>query len=604
MTSASTTARPGTPAAAGPERSPFDHPAILWFLFATGLYTLYPVAALTGVVLHLNLPDTDDAMRLVQVRDLLAGQGWFDMVQHRLMPPSGAAMHWSRLVDAPLAGLIAGLSPLVGRPLAEGLAVALWPPLLFGLYLVLVHRAVAARFNRRAAMLSLFAATQAGELGGLFAFGRIDHHNIQVLLILGLGLSLSGADRSRRKAALAGLLAAGSLAVGLEALPFIALAALFLVADWILHGNRSLGALVAFALCLAAGALGLFAAQTAPGLWLATECDALSPPWLWIAGAGAGIALGARAVTLSTPLRRAAFTGLVGAAALAAFAVLFPTCLAGPFTGMPAIVRTQWLDQVMEMQPFRRLLVAKPAEAMAYVVPLLPAAIIAAWTALRGRSELRRGAALAALFLFAGFVLAQFQFRGIYVACGFLALVAGPMLDHAVTLLRGDRPAWQRAAMLAGAVLLIAKVWAVPFALFRPAEDPAGTVVAAWQGCTGEAALTPLNRSEAGTVLAAINDGPPILVHTHHAVVAAPYHRALAGLRASIEGLNGDEAALRRALEESGAGYLALCRGAIGGEVAAAFATRLAAGDAFAPWLERVEVGSGPVLLWRFRPER
>ena len=51
-------------------------------------------------------PDTDDAMRLVQVRDLLAGQGWFDMVQHRLMPPEGASMHWSRLVDAPLAALI------------------------------------------------------------------------------------------------------------------------------------------------------------------------------------------------------------------------------------------------------------------------------------------------------------------------------------------------------------------------------------------------------------------------------------------------------------------------------------------------------------------
>lgn len=49
----------------------------------------------------LVLPDTDDAMRLVQIRDLLAGQGWFDMSQHRLMPPNGAGMHWSRLVDAP-----------------------------------------------------------------------------------------------------------------------------------------------------------------------------------------------------------------------------------------------------------------------------------------------------------------------------------------------------------------------------------------------------------------------------------------------------------------------------------------------------------------------
>ena len=33
--------------------------------------------------------DPDSTMRLVQVRDLLAGQGWFDLVQHRLAPPDG-----------------------------------------------------------------------------------------------------------------------------------------------------------------------------------------------------------------------------------------------------------------------------------------------------------------------------------------------------------------------------------------------------------------------------------------------------------------------------------------------------------------------------------
>src|SRR5437763_854664 len=53
----------------------------------------------TGVFL-----DTDDAMRMVQVRDLMAGQGWFDMIAHRLDPPDGLLMHWSRVVDVPLVG--------------------------------------------------------------------------------------------------------------------------------------------------------------------------------------------------------------------------------------------------------------------------------------------------------------------------------------------------------------------------------------------------------------------------------------------------------------------------------------------------------------------
>lgn len=34
-------------------------------------------------------PDPDDAMRLVQVRDWLAGQSWFDVTQYRLSPPAG-----------------------------------------------------------------------------------------------------------------------------------------------------------------------------------------------------------------------------------------------------------------------------------------------------------------------------------------------------------------------------------------------------------------------------------------------------------------------------------------------------------------------------------
>ncbi len=67
----------------------------------------------------LNFRDPDDALRLVQVRDLLAGQSWFDLTQHRIHPPAGVPMHWSRLVDLPIALLLAGLKPLLGTWLAE-----------------------------------------------------------------------------------------------------------------------------------------------------------------------------------------------------------------------------------------------------------------------------------------------------------------------------------------------------------------------------------------------------------------------------------------------------------------------------------------------------
>ena len=51
----------------------------------------------------LTLNDTDDNMRYLQVRDWLAGQGWYDLRQYRLDPPAGFNIHWSRLVDLPIA---------------------------------------------------------------------------------------------------------------------------------------------------------------------------------------------------------------------------------------------------------------------------------------------------------------------------------------------------------------------------------------------------------------------------------------------------------------------------------------------------------------------
>src|SRR5829696_6570709 len=86
-------------------------------------------------------PEADDAMRLVEVRDLLSGQSWGDMVQHRLGPPDGVAMHWSRLVDAPLAAMMLVLQPLLGQTLAETVAATAWPLGLLAIIAALVMKA-------------------------------------------------------------------------------------------------------------------------------------------------------------------------------------------------------------------------------------------------------------------------------------------------------------------------------------------------------------------------------------------------------------------------------------------------------------------------------
>src|SRR4051794_7012498 len=88
----------------------------------------------------LRLPDTDDVMRLQQIRDWIAGQHFTDLSQHRLGEAPGLAMHWSRLPDLVPGAIITLLAPLLGMHQAELTAVIIWPTMLFAAALFLVTR--------------------------------------------------------------------------------------------------------------------------------------------------------------------------------------------------------------------------------------------------------------------------------------------------------------------------------------------------------------------------------------------------------------------------------------------------------------------------------
>ena len=310
-----------------------DARTVLWLLVLFSAASLYPPGDVIETIRHLRVPDTDDAMRLVEARDLAAGQGWFDNVQHRFLPPAGVPSHWSRLLDAPLAGLLLMLTPLVGSGLAEGIVAAFWPPLLLMAYAAVLFVGLRREFGPRAAVLGLLAATQTFGVTVQFAAGRIDHHNVQMIAILGMAMGLIRGSRAGGLAA--GALAALSLAIGLEGLPSVAFGALFVVGDWVWRGRPALPGFLGFGLGLGVAAPVLFGAQTAPHLWAATACDALSPPWLWLADGGAAAALACAGLDRRLGSVRARLTIVAGVGAVlgAGFAALFPVCLGGPFPG-------------------------------------------------------------------------------------------------------------------------------------------------------------------------------------------------------------------------------------------------------------------------------
>ena len=99
--------------------------ALVWLLVALALLLQYWTQTAE------TLFDTDDAMRLAQLRAWLDGpgllSGWFDLHQPRMQPPEGYDTHWSRLIDAGLAGLLFLFGLFTDGASAERLMRAWWP---------------------------------------------------------------------------------------------------------------------------------------------------------------------------------------------------------------------------------------------------------------------------------------------------------------------------------------------------------------------------------------------------------------------------------------------------------------------------------------------
>jgi len=55
-------------------------------------------------------------MRCARCRRAISspGRSWFDVHQYRIAAPEGVPMHWSRLVDIPIVGMVLLLRPLLG----------------------------------------------------------------------------------------------------------------------------------------------------------------------------------------------------------------------------------------------------------------------------------------------------------------------------------------------------------------------------------------------------------------------------------------------------------------------------------------------------------
>ncbi|PKR89506.1 hypothetical protein CXZ10_09020 [Pleomorphomonas diazotrophica] len=571
------------------------------FAAALGLFVL----ALAGVNRLADLgpgwDDPDSMMRLVEVRDFLAGQSWFDLTQYRLDPPGGLLMHWSRLVDLPIATIILAATPLVGRASAELFAAHLWPALLAIPFAVALASA-AARFGgeiaRLATLLMIFLSPQ---LKGIFVPGAFDHHNVQAVLLACVLMGLVRADQARRWPIVAGAAAAGSLAVGMETLLAILLAILGLAIAWTIDADRWRRGLTLFAGALIAGTLLVAAATIPPSRWLVPACDALSFAYLTpvVMGGSAVIALAAllRGHGDGVPgiLMRGGALVAIASLLVTLAAVLFPACLTGPYGGIDPAIRPIWLDHVAEAQSFLSTLENRPGlVAPVYLAPL--AALMLGVLTLRRMSVADRPAFIIVLAILGGSVLiGAIQLRALVGAQVVASAAVGVVAALAVKATAGRDDARSVARRWSWLVAVPA-VWtlgvaAVDRVFGRP--DVEAVNVGAMTECRaflGEV----LGTRAPGLVVATSNFGAFLLKATPHSVLAAPYHRGARGILAVDAVFTGadPEAAFRA----TGATYLAACTSdpelnQMAERAPEGLAARLI-GGARPPWLD--ELASGP----------
>ncbi len=501
--------------------------------------------------------DIDDLLRSLQIRTLLDRGGWYDLSIPAIRMPEAYISPWSRLVDLPYVVLTLLAQPFLGRERALAFAFHAWQPVMLAgfCWLAVATMQRIAGEEGRVRPVHVIAAFAMMPLSlWEFSPGRIDHHNVQLLLLM---LALYGVSLwSAAGGMLVGLACVLSVVVGLELAPVVLIVMLGVGAAWVfgLAGSgpmqRALSASVA--VLTPAAALLLIG----PGEMLATRCDAFSAPYLAaLTGYGAISFAAAHFVREARPVARLAAVVVPGGLLALLLAFGFPTCLRGPYQMIDAQLHALWLDRVQQEKTFLAFYTA--SETIKVACLGLMAIVAAAALPFVWRRSRQGDAAVAivyavavALFLF---TLLQTRFIRFPGACVMLFL---PVVWAEI----GRRNAAVVRATAAAAVVVLVG----GYGLYRlvPAEPFRPDVVdyLTFDTCTG-VDVSPLASVPPGRIMAPSSLGLDIAGRLPEgmSVGAVSFHRAAPGLKRMFDLFVSTESAVRR---EAAApfDYVAVCR--------------------------------------------
>lgn len=530
---------------------------VVWLLFAAVL-----VFSNLAAIASFDFRDPDDQLRLVQVRDLLAGQSWFDLHQYRVdAAHGGVAMHWSRIVDVPIAASIVLLQPLLGQMRAEQATLILIPMLTLLAIMAsigwMASRTLASRERIFALLAVVFAAPVIVQVMPL----RIDHHGWQIALAV-VSVAAFLDLNQRRGGLLSGAALATWMAISLEGLPFSA-ALVGVLALWAIVDQAMTRRLVATMQGLATATAALFLGTR--GLAdLAEHCDAISPVHVAIFAWGA-LAIGVPA-TLRPKSRLALFGGLLlaGAGAIALLAAGAPQCARGSFDMIDPVVRSYWYDNVLEGKPLWK------GGAVVFAQYLIPA-LIGLWSAVtlvrRSEGQLRRWWIFYAIMLGCATAISLAVVRSAAISGALATLPLGFRLASWLDGLKRPANPFLRAGELLGTAALVfcALIPAVPILAVQKMLGngiAANAEKAGQLACATRYAASTLDALPPGDILAPLDFGPDVIFNSNRRVLATGHHRGARALRDLIDAFTGSPQRARAIMDRNALRYLMICPGA------------------------------------------
>lgn len=546
--------------------------------------------------------DVDDALRRIEVLQLLADNRWFDRTLDVIRMPEPYVSPWSRLVDLPYVLLTWMIEPFVGREAAANHAFQIWPPVMFvGFSLLFTANLFRLTSNAsgRIPFWQLIAMVVIAEPAVFeFAPGRIDHHNVQILL---LPLFVYGALRSDLAGGVfAGMALAVSLMVGLEGLPLIAVGAIAIVLAWCVGGAsmRSFTLAFLFSCTLTTLLLGVLLVGAA-GLF-ETRCDSFSAPFAFVLTTmplAAGVVVSVLPPQAGRGIRLLALIGIGLPTGLLA-TVLFNECLAGPYGIIDQVSQRYWFSRVMQEKGIDTLWAAGYWMDVTRLGLLSMVVVLAGAGLMREEGPAISGRVIAWIVAGSALILALVVFRYAPIVASVVPLFLPLAAREAVRLWRGSRKG-RLVLQIAGAGLIGFTAAGVANAVSSSPHKPDIVDYMNADACEGED-MSDLDQLSTGRILAPPGVAMAIASRMQPGISVAgiPFHRASPGLRRTYEALASEDPEVRReALAPFD--YVAVCRRALPAEGERAPLFRALAGGGEWPGMSTAGEGKSALRLLR-----